>query len=143
MGRRPQPHQNSGLVTVLKILTINLEVFPRTPFLYITRSAASRVKQLFRYIPYSTVVRTLFQLQVIFSPLKINFSKLFSVTKTCERGWTRDQNHEKLWFWSPRVFFIKKTCCTKFGRVYRTSYTTYILIVIGDIQQFIPYFVHF
>ncbi len=39
--------------------------------------------------------------------------------------------------------FKKKTCCTKFSWVYLISYTTFILMVNGKIQQFIPYFVHF
>ncbi len=41
----------------------------------------------------------------VFMSQKISF-KHFKVTQTCERGWNRQQNHQKLWFC--KLFIYKK-----------------------------------
>jgi hypothetical protein len=44
--------------------------------------------------------------------------KLLTVTQTCERGWTKDSNHQKWLFWSLWGLYNKNTCCSIFGWVY-------------------------
>jgi hypothetical protein len=61
----------------------------------------------------------------VFHPQQFLF-KIFFFTQTCQRDWTRDPNHKNYGFDALGASLHVKTCCTKLGRVYQTSCTTYI-----------------